>query len=83
MVSASVYGLPTIVFGWFEWPHIPNLQGNEIAENLAKDAHFYLAILFGLMLFAHIGAVVKHAVKDKENLMTRIWWSRQSKGETS
>lgn len=79
MVSASVYGLPTIVFGWFQWPHIPDFQGNAKIENLARDAHFYIAIFFGLMLATHIGAVVKHAVADKENLMTRIWWSRKSK----
>lgn len=75
MVSSSVYGLPTIVFGWFEWPHIPNLSGNEPVEEMAKDAHFYLAILFGFIIVAHIGAVVKHALKDHENLMSRIWWS--------
>ena len=76
MVSASVYGLPTIVFNMFEWPHIPGIQGHEKIENLAKLAHFYLAIGFGIMIFAHVAAVVKHAVKDKENLMTRMWWSK-------
>ena len=28
MVSASVYGLPTFVFGLFEWPHIPGIDFN-------------------------------------------------------
>lgn len=76
MVSSSVYGLPTIVFGWFEWPHIPNIQGNEMIEQAAKQAHFILAILFGLMVFAHVGAVIKHKIKDNENLMRRMWWTR-------
>jgi len=76
MVSASVYGLPTIVFNMFEWPHIPGIQGHEQVESLAKLAHFYLAIGFGLMICAHIGAVVKHALKDKVNLMPRMWWSK-------
>ncbi|MEM7617141.1 MAG: YceI family protein [Pseudomonadota bacterium] len=76
MVSSSVYGLPTIVFNWFQWPHIPGIQGNEMISNLSKNFHFYFAIAFGLMIFTHIAAVVKHAVKDKMNLMTRMWWSK-------
>ena len=75
MVSSSVYGLPTIVFGWFEWPHIPNLQGNENVESLAKEVHFFLAIFFALMITVHIAAVVKHALSDNVNLIKRMWWS--------
>lgn len=74
MVSSSVYGLPTIVFDWFEWPHIPGIQGNEGISSLSKTAHFALAILLCLLLVAHIGAVIKHYVIDKENLLTRMWW---------
>ena len=76
MVSASVYGLPTVVFGWFEWPHIPGVEGNEALNKLAKDLHFYLAIAFGLTIAGHIGAVVKHKIVDGENLMNRMWWSK-------
>lgn len=79
MVSASVYGLPTIVFNLFEWPHIQGVQGNETVENYAKTAHFILAMLFAAMIAIHIAAVVKHAVKDQENLLHRMWWSKQRK----
>jgi len=72
MVSASVYGLPTIVFDLFEWPHIPGIAGNEAIENIANRAHFILGILFSLMIAAHIGAVIKHHLKDKINLMPRM-----------
>lgn len=75
MVSASVYGLPTIVFDWFEWPHIPGIQGNKTIEARAKEAHFYLSISFGLMITLHIAAVIRHWVKDKENLMIRMLWT--------
>ncbi len=84
MASSSQYGLPTIVFGWFEWPHmhevIPSLakiEANESIEGFAKDAHFYLAIAFGLMIAAHIIAVIKHIVKDNENLLPRMWWTKK------
>ncbi len=76
IVSTSVYGLPTIVFGWFEWPHIPNVQGNEMLHEGAELIHLVIAILLALALVAHIGAVVKHAVKDGHNLLPRMWWSK-------
>jgi cytochrome b561 len=77
MVSASIYGLPTIVFGWFEWPHLPNLQGNEGVESLAKNAHFLLALAFGGLILVHISAVFKHYFKDGINLLPRMWWSKR------
>ena len=74
MVSSSVYGLPTIVFDLFEWPHIPGIESNRTVHDLAKSAHYWLAILFALMIAGHIGAVIKHAVMDQQNLLHRIWW---------
>jgi cytochrome b561 len=72
MVSSSVYGLPTIVFGWFEWPHIEILSGNETINALSKDAHEILGWVFIAMIAVHIGAVLKHYIFDKENLLTRM-----------
>ena len=76
MVSSSSYGLPTIVFGLFEWPHIPGVAANEAVHDGAGTAHFILAIIFGLLIAGHIAAVIKHAVIDKENLLKRMWWSK-------
>lgn len=73
MVSSSIYGLPTIVFGWFEWPHIPGIAANAEVSNFAKGAHWWLAMGMLALLAGHIGAVVKHAVVDKHNLLTRMW----------
>ena len=72
MVSSSVYGLPTIVFGWFEWPHIPGIAANHAIEERAELAHLVLAITFGALIIAHIAAVVKHRVKDHINLLPRM-----------
>jgi cytochrome b561 len=76
MVSSSVYGLPTIVFGMFEWPHIPDIAGNQSIEDLAKEIHEILAYALMAMIAMHIGAVVKHSIKDKINLLTRMWWTK-------
>lgn len=79
MVSSSIYGLPTIVFGWFEWPHIPGLAANVKVSKFAKDAHWYLALTLIALLVGHVGAVIKHAVVDKHNLLTRMWWGKEKK----
>ena len=77
MVSSSAYGLPTVVFGWFEWPHIPALQSNQTVETLARNIHFFSAIGLGLLVIGHIGAVIKHRLVDQENLLQRMWWQRK------
>lgn len=76
MVSSSVYGLPTIVFGWFEWPHLPDISGNKEINSLAKDAHEILAYIMIGLIVIHVAAVIKHAVVDRENLLFRMWWRR-------
>ncbi|MDX1974076.1 MAG: cytochrome b [Rickettsiales bacterium] len=72
MVSSSIYGLPTIVFGWFEWPHVPGIAGNQLVEEVAEQAHQLLAYGFMALVVGHVLAVVKHAVVDKENLLPRM-----------
>ncbi len=74
MVSSSVYGLPTIVFGWFEWPHVPAVVGNEMVNNMASEVHWIVALLFAIAIAGHVVAVIKHAVRDKEHLLRRMWW---------
>ena len=77
MVSSSPYGLPTLVFGWFEWPHLPGIAANEVINNAAKTVHGLCAWAFLALLAAHIGAVVKHYLFDHENLLRRMWWTKQ------
>jgi len=76
MVSSSVYGLPTIVFGWFEWPHITSLSGNESVNMLAKRSHEIMAWVFIALITIHVLAVIKHAVVDKENLLKRMFFGK-------
>ncbi len=72
MVSASPLGIPTMVFGWFEWPHIPFFVGDEVVGEAAYNAHQILAYSFIGLIGVHVGAVVKHWVFDKENLLPRM-----------
>lgn len=72
MVSASPYGLPTMVFGWFEWPHLPGLEANETVNGLSKKIHEVLAYLFIVMIVLHMSAVIKHWRSEGVNLLPRM-----------
>lgn len=72
LVSSSPYGYPTIVFGMFEWPHIPNIAKNKDIFDFAVEAHEFIAYSILAVVIAHIAAVVKHALKDGENLLPRM-----------
>lgn len=77
MVSSSVYGLPTIVFNSFEWPHFPFIAGNETINGAARFAHFIFALGFTGLIFSHIAAVIKHNLWDKKPVLQRILWSKK------
>lgn len=72
MVSSSIYGLPTIVFGWFEWPHLPGIAADHDTEELAELAHEWIAYGFIALILGHILAVIKHAYTDNLNLLPRM-----------
>lgn len=72
IVSSSSTGLPTIVFGLFEWPHLPGIAGNHDAHEAAEEVHEILAWILILAVAGHVAAVIKHRVIDKENLLPRI-----------
>jgi cytochrome b561 len=74
MVSASPYGLPTIVFGWFAWPHLPGITANAAIEDWAKTGHEIMAYAFMGLITVHVAAVLKHALRDGQNLLPRMWF---------
>jgi cytochrome b561 len=72
LVSSSTLGLPTIVFGVFEWPHFPSVTGNHAVHELAEALHENVAWIAIAVIILHVLAVVKHALIDKENLLSRM-----------
>lgn len=75
MVSASPLGLPTIVFGQFEWPHIGWLAGLEqkaAAEALFKTAHRYMGYGLVALIALHVAAALKHHVIDRDDVLARM-----------
>lgn len=78
MVSASPFGVPTLVFvDWLNWPHVPGVARNKSIETIANNTHWITAILLGLLIVGHISAVVWHKKKHKINLMNRILWGKK------
>lgn len=70
LVSASVTGIPTLVFNLFQWPHLP-VTPSEDLSNLAHGWHYYSAWILALLAFGHIGMVIKHRL-HQVNLLSRM-----------
>lgn len=74
MSSAFKGGSAITVFGLFDFPKMPFVFGNETVLSWSKDIHFYGAIIFASIISLHIGAVIKHKMKDKINILPRMWF---------
>ncbi len=75
MVSASPWGIPTVIFGLFEWPHIAPLtavEDKEAVEHLFYEIHEYLAFGAIALLGLHIAAAGKHALVLKDGVVGRM-----------
>lgn len=73
MVSASPLGLPTLVFGLFEWPHIGWLAGvGGSAEVGFRTAHRVMGYALVALVVLHIGAALKHHVIDRDDVLARM-----------
>jgi len=75
MVSSSPFGLPTMIFGLFEWPHLPlpvQLIDQETLFNASKLGHKWLAIAMMVVLAGHIIAALKHHFYLKDDVLRRM-----------
>lgn len=74
LVSSSKFNIPTIIFNLFKWPHLPYIKNNKEIHEIASLSHELLAYSFILLISLHILAVFKHLIKDKSNLLKRMWF---------
>lgn len=86
-VSASPLGLPTLLYGVFDWPHIPMLADaadKKAMEHLMHETHEILIFsLIGLFLL-HILAALRHQYLLKDKVLARMLpWRRGSGGGDS
>lgn len=67
---SSAAGFPIVWFGVLPLPDFVG-KDKELAESL-KQLHQFFAYGLGLLVLAHLGAVVKHVVLDKDGLLRRM-----------
>ena len=73
MVSASPLGLPTMVFGLIELPHIGWLSGlGGGVEAAFKSAHRAMGYALIGLLALHIAAALKHHLIDRDDVLARM-----------
>lgn len=75
LVSASTLGIPTMVFGLFQWPHLPwltNLPNQSAVADLTKEIHELFAYGLVALLALHLAAALKHHFIAKDGTLARM-----------
>ena len=74
MVSASRITIPTLLFGVVPWPHVPGLPELSVAakhgwHEASEFGHEALVKVTYVLLLLHLGAVAKHQVLDRDEVL--------------
>lgn len=75
MVSASPWGIPTVVFDMLPVPHLPvpeALGSKAEAENTLKGLHELLANGLLFLVVLHIAAALKHHFLNRDDVLRRM-----------
>lgn len=75
IVSASTLGIPTLLYGFLPWPHLPmpeNMELRKAIGDTAKEAHETGAYLLMALLALHIGVALKHHFWNKDEVLLRM-----------
>ncbi|GAA0781992.1 cytochrome b [Roseibium denhamense] len=86
MVSASPWGIPTVVFNVLPIPHLPvpeALGTKEEAEGLFKVLHKYGAYLMIALIVTHIAAALKHHFIARDDTLKRMVSTGPARADTS
>lgn len=79
MVSTSPLKLPTLLFDYLHWPHIPWLERyvfNTDIYVLSKRAHEISAITMTILVSIHIIAALKHHIIDKNTILQGMLFTK-------
>jgi cytochrome b561 len=77
IVSASLYNLPTVLFGRVPWPHLAMIHALPVAvrrtiESDVGTAHMMLGWLLLALVALHVAAALKHQLIDRDNVIARM-----------
>jgi cytochrome b561/polyisoprenoid-binding protein YceI len=74
LVSTSRVPIPTLLYGTIPWPHVPGLPElaagpKHLWHEIGELGHGVLVKVTYLLLALHLGAVAKHQVLDKDEVL--------------
>ena len=74
MVSTSRLPIPTVLFGAIPWPHLPFLPElaagpKHLWHEIGETGHGLLVKTTYLLLALHLGAVAKHQILDRDEVL--------------
>ena len=75
LVSASVFNIPTVLYGIIPWPNMPvlsSLSDKAPVEATLKTLHAYGAWLLLAVLALHLGAVLRHQFILRDDVLRRM-----------
>jgi cytochrome b561 len=75
LVSASVLGIPTVLYGVIPWPHLPiltTLTDKAPVEAFLKHIHAYGAWTLIAIVAGHAGAALRHHFIKHDEVLLRI-----------
>lgn len=84
MVSASPWGIPTVLFNTLPVPHLPVpavLGTQEQAESFFKLLHEYGAYLLMALILVHVAAAFKHHLIARDDTLKRMVSTRPAKAD--
>ena len=75
LVSASPRNIPTVLFGFLPWPHLPILSTlankKEVADML-ENVHGFAATVLALLIAGHVAAALKHHFMVRDDVLLRM-----------
>jgi cytochrome b561 len=82
LVSASVFNIPTVLYGVIPWPHLPilsTLADKKPVEDAFGWLHAWMAWSIIALLVLHIGAVARHQLRG-DGVLWRMapFWPRRA-----
>jgi len=72
LVSTSRIPQPTMVFGLFEWPHIPGVARNHGLHEFGEGVHGALAWVMVVLFVLHVAGALKHHLLDNDSSLARM-----------
>jgi len=75
LVSVSPYNIPTVLYGWVPWPHLPvfsTLHDKVSADAVLSRVHVYGAWFLIALLAIHAGAALRHHFMLRDDVLSRM-----------